>query len=64
MAQADRVGVGLIGCGMIGQVHADGLAKLAADGEVRQGRSSFESQPALDVLSIHVGSAGEGPPMN
>jgi myo-inositol 2-dehydrogenase / D-chiro-inositol 1-dehydrogenase len=26
--------VGLIGCGMIGQIHADGLRKLAEDGEV------------------------------
>jgi predicted dehydrogenase len=26
--------VGLIGCGMIGQIHADGLAKLAQEGEI------------------------------
>ena len=26
--------VGLVGCGMIGQIHADGLRKLAEDGEV------------------------------
>jgi UDP-N-acetyl-2-amino-2-deoxyglucuronate dehydrogenase len=30
----DPVRVGLIGCGMIGQIHADGLAKLAEEGEV------------------------------
>ncbi len=29
------LGVGLVGCGMIGQIHADGLAKLAADGAIR-----------------------------
>jgi myo-inositol 2-dehydrogenase/D-chiro-inositol 1-dehydrogenase len=29
------LGVGLVGCGMIGQIHADGLGKLAADGEIR-----------------------------
>jgi predicted dehydrogenase len=28
------VRVGLIGCGMIGQIHADGLAKLSAEGEI------------------------------
>jgi predicted dehydrogenase len=28
------LGIGLVGCGMIGQIHADGLAKLAADGEI------------------------------
>jgi myo-inositol 2-dehydrogenase/D-chiro-inositol 1-dehydrogenase len=29
------IGIGLIGCGAIGQIHADGLAKLASDGELR-----------------------------
>ena len=29
------IGVGLVGCGMIGQIHADGLRKLADDGEIR-----------------------------
>ncbi|MGH9028313.1 MAG: Gfo/Idh/MocA family protein [Acidimicrobiales bacterium] len=28
------LGVGLVGCGMIGQIHADGLSKLAEDGEI------------------------------
>ncbi len=31
----EPLGIGLVGCGMIGQIHADGLAKLAADGEIR-----------------------------
>lgn len=29
------IGVGLVGCGMIGQIHADGLGKLAEDGALR-----------------------------
>ncbi|HEY7438699.1 MAG TPA: Gfo/Idh/MocA family oxidoreductase [Acidimicrobiia bacterium] len=28
------IGIGLVGCGMIGQIHADGLAKLVEDGEI------------------------------
>lgn len=28
------VGIALVGCGSIGQIHADGLAKLAHDGEI------------------------------
>ncbi|MFN8035840.1 MAG: Gfo/Idh/MocA family oxidoreductase [Acidimicrobiia bacterium] len=32
---AERVGIGMIGCGMIGQIHADGVAKLADDGVAR-----------------------------
>jgi myo-inositol 2-dehydrogenase/D-chiro-inositol 1-dehydrogenase len=28
------VSIGLVGCGMIGQIHADGLRKLAEDGEI------------------------------
>jgi predicted dehydrogenase len=31
----ERIGIGLVGCGSIGQIHADGLAKLAGDGEIR-----------------------------
>ena len=31
---ARAIGIGLVGCGMIGQIHADGLAKLADDGEI------------------------------
>ncbi len=30
----EPLAVGLVGCGMIGQVHADGLRKLAEDGEI------------------------------
>ncbi len=35
MAGGRAIGIGLIGCGMIGQVHADGLRKLQEDGEIR-----------------------------
>lgn len=28
------VGIGLVGCGLIGQIHADGLAKLVEEGEI------------------------------
>ncbi len=31
----DPVGIGLVGCGSNGQIHADGLAKLVAEGEIR-----------------------------
>jgi predicted dehydrogenase len=30
----EPVGIGLVGCGSNGQIHADGLAKLVADGEI------------------------------
>jgi predicted dehydrogenase len=30
----EPLAIGLVGCGMIGQVHADGLRKLAEDGEI------------------------------
>jgi predicted dehydrogenase len=29
------IGVGMVGCGSIGQIHADGLAKLVEEGEIR-----------------------------
>jgi predicted dehydrogenase len=32
---AERIGIGMIGCGSIGQIHADGLAKLVEEGEIR-----------------------------
>lgn len=39
-------GVGLVGCGMIGQIHADGLAKLVEDGEVRAVAAADPSESA------------------
>ena len=34
MMQGGPLRVGLVGCGMIGQIHADGLSKLRDDGEI------------------------------
>lgn len=39
------VRVGLVGCGAIGQIHADGLAKLAADGMVVAAVAADPSAP-------------------
>ncbi len=50
MAEAEPVGVGLVGCGMIGQIHADGLAKLAADGEVRAVAAADPSVGAREAV--------------
>ncbi|HSO96307.1 MAG TPA: Gfo/Idh/MocA family oxidoreductase [Acidimicrobiia bacterium] len=40
------IGVGLIGCGMIGQIHADGLRKLVEDGEIRAVAAADPSESA------------------
>jgi len=43
----DRViGVGLVGCGMIGQIHADGLRRLVEDGEIRAVAAADPSEEA------------------
>jgi predicted dehydrogenase len=34
MVSSGPLAIGLVGCGMIGQIHADGLRKLAEDGEI------------------------------
>jgi 1,5-anhydro-D-fructose reductase (1,5-anhydro-D-mannitol-forming) len=54
------VGVGLIGCGMIGQIHADGLAKLAADGEIRAVAAADPSAAARAAASRNV-AGPDGP---
>jgi len=38
--------VGLVGCGMIGQIHADGLRKMAEDGEVVTVAAADPSEPS------------------
>ncbi len=43
------VGIALVGCGSNGQIHADGLAKLAAEGEIRAVASVDPSPAALDA---------------
>ncbi|HVC71842.1 MAG TPA: Gfo/Idh/MocA family oxidoreductase [Acidimicrobiales bacterium] len=46
----DRLGIGLLGCGMIGQVHADGLRKLAEDGEIVAVAAADPSADARDAV--------------
>jgi predicted dehydrogenase len=46
---SQRVGIALVGCGSNGQIHADGLAKLVADGEVRAVAAVDPSTAALDA---------------
>lgn len=43
------IGIGLVGCGAIGQIHADGLAKLTEDGEVRAVIAADPSAEALEA---------------
>lgn len=42
----DVIGVGMVGCGMIGQIHADGLRKLVEDGEIRAVAAADPSESA------------------
>jgi predicted dehydrogenase len=41
----------MVGCGMIGQIHADGLAKLVAEGEVRAVAAADPSADAREAAS-------------
>jgi len=43
------IGVGLVGCGMIGQIHAAGLAQLVAEGETGI-RAVAAADPSRDML--------------
>ena len=43
------MGIGLIGCGSNGQIHADGLAKLAAEGEIRAVIAGDPSAPSREA---------------
>jgi len=43
--------VGLVGCGMIGQIHADGLSKLAEDGEIVPVAAADPSREARDAVA-------------
>jgi predicted dehydrogenase len=51
----DVIGVGLVGCGMIGQIHADGLRKLAEDGEIRAVAAADPSADAREAASRNCG---------
>jgi predicted dehydrogenase len=43
------LGIALVGCGSNGQIHADGLAKLVADGEIRAVAAVDPSPGALEA---------------
>jgi predicted dehydrogenase len=47
----DVIGVGLVGCGMIGQIHADGLRRLVDDGEVRAVAAADPSDDARAAVN-------------
>ena len=44
------IGVGLVGCGMIGQIHADGLRRLVEDGEIRAVAAADPSEEARNAV--------------
>jgi myo-inositol 2-dehydrogenase/D-chiro-inositol 1-dehydrogenase len=46
----EPLAIGLEGCGMIGQVHADGLRKLAEDGEIVAWAAADPSADARDAV--------------
>jgi len=43
--------IGLIGCGMIGQIHADGLRKMSEDGEVVPVGAADPSEPSRAAVA-------------
>lgn len=47
----EPVRVGLVGCGMIGQIHADGLRKLSDDGEAVLVGAADPSPDSLEAIS-------------
>ncbi len=51
MATQEPIGIGLIGCGMIGQIHADGLAKLTEDGLARPVAAADPSEAARHAVA-------------
>ncbi|MBV8949734.1 MAG: Gfo/Idh/MocA family oxidoreductase [Actinobacteria bacterium] len=61
MANTHALGVGLVGCGMIGQIHADGLAKLAAEGRMRPVAAADPSPEARDGVNRNCGFERLGP---
>jgi predicted dehydrogenase len=54
-APGEPLGIGLVGCGMIGQIHADGLAKMCADGEVRAVAAGDPSEAARAAVARNCG---------
>jgi predicted dehydrogenase len=57
LVSGDVLGIALVGCGSNGQIHADGLAKLVADGEIRAVAAVDPSPGALE--SAHRNCAFE-----
>jgi predicted dehydrogenase len=51
----DPLRVGLVGCGMIGQIHADGLRKLAEDGEIVTVGAADPSDQAREAVANNCG---------
>ena len=45
------LGVGLVGCGMIGQIHADGIAKLCDDGDAVAVGAADPSEEAREAVA-------------
>src|ERR1700732_5043736 len=43
--------IGLVGCGMIGQIHADGLNKLADDGDIVAVSAADPSAEAREAVA-------------
>ena len=58
---AERVGIALVGCGSNGQIHADGLAKLVADGEIRAVAAVDPSSAARDAAHRNCAFEHRGP---
>ena len=64
------IGVGMVGCGSIGQIHADGLAKLVEEGEIRaviaadpaeEARRAAHRNCAFELLSGDPGAVAGHP---
>jgi len=55
MAGSRPLGVGLIGCGMIGQVHAAGLGQLVQDGDARAIAAADLSEDARNAANRNAG---------
>ena len=45
--------IGLVGCGMIGQIHADGLHKLAEEGEIVTVAAADPSEAAVSAVAAN-----------
>ena len=55
--------IGLVGCGMIGQIHADGLQKLAEEGEIVAVAAADPSASAREAVASNCLSRYVADPM-